>query len=340
MTQPNQYLEQHMKNTIPYVELTQEIVSKLGSKIKNSKNLLTLLRELSVYSGPNQGYNNGLAKSLLAAIKDNSTQDIDKKIVRTSYFLLSDMVSNSPNIGAMQKVSTDLIHHLQYEVKQTSGSRLCMAWRLLARMVYICQMEDLVEGTLKSAMKSLRYPEKEKKLIGQKKADVEFQNQLHLWTALFSSLRRVHRAPSPDIIQIVLTGCRSPHSQLARHAFYLLKSALDSHPYEVGQYFISSLKDGGFLSRASTDVMSSVYLMQSCKIFIQATEADNDQNVPRQGPIEDTLIVVLKMLEDSRVKVRVECVRILTEIHQGIRPLLLYLFMSFVAMQGLVSMQL
>lgn len=317
MAQPNQYIKENMKNAIPYVELTQEITSKLGSKIKTSKHLLTLLRELSLYSGPNQGYNDGLAKSLLAAIKDTSTQDVEKKIVRTSYFLLSDMVTNTANVGAMQKVSTDLIHHLQYEVKQASGSRLCMAWRLLARMVYACHMEDLVEGTLKSAIKTLRYPEREKKMIGQKKADIEFENQVHFWTALFSSMRRIRRAPSPDMTQAVLTGCRSPHNQLARHAFYLLKSALETHPYEVGQYFLASLKDGGFLSRASTDTMSCVYLMECCKTFIVATEADEDENVPRQGPIEDTLIVVLKMLEDSRVKVRVECVRILTEIQQG-----------------------
>lgn len=326
MAQPNQYLEQHMRNATPYVELTQDIISKLGSKVKNSKHLLTLLRELSVYSGPNQGHNDGLARSLLAAVKDTSTQDIDKKIVRTCYFLLSDMVSNSSNVGAMQKISVDLIHHLQFEVKQANGSRLCMAWRLLARLVFSCQMEDLMEGTLKSAMKTLRYPEKQKKLIGQKQANIDFENQIHYWTALFSSMRRIRRAPSPDLIQIVLTGCRSPHNTLARHSFYLLKSSLETHPYDVGHYFLSSLKDGGFLSRASTDVMSCVYLMECCKIFIIATETDTDANVPRQGPIEDTLIVVLKMLEDNRVKVRVECVRILTEIPQGMHNTFLHVF--------------
>jgi hypothetical protein len=322
MAQPNRYLEQNMRNSTPYVELTQEVIRYLSSKIKNGKALLTLLRELSVYSGPNQGHNDGLARALMNAVKDVSTQDIDRKIVRTCYFLLSDMVSNTCNAGAMKKISTEMIQHLLYETKQANGSRLCMVWRLLSRMVFACESEDLVEATLVNTMKALKYPEKEKRFLSQKKADLEFENQLHFWTAIFSSIRRIRRTPPAGCIHIIFVGCRSRHVELARHSFYLLKASLETHPYEVGQYFLSNLTDGSFLSRASTDVMSCVYLMESCKAFIISTEADTDAGVPSVGPIEDTLIVVFKMLEDSRMKVRVECVRILTEIPQGDRSAL------------------
>jgi hypothetical protein len=323
MAQPNRYLEQNLKNSTPYVELTQEIIRLLSSKIKNAKYVLTLLRELSVYSGPNQGHNDNLARTLLNAIKDNSNQDIDRKIVRTSYFLLTDMVSNTCNAGAMKKISMELIQQLLLETKQGTGSRLCMAWRLLSRVVFACQSEDLVEATLINTLKALKYPEKEKRFLNQKKADQDFENHLHFWTAIFSSIRRIRRSPPPGAIQIIFIGCRSPHIQLARHSFYLLKSCLEAHPYEVGQYFLNNLRDGSFLSRASTDVMSCVYLMETCKAFIIYTENDKDASVPSKGPIEDTLSVVFRMLEDSRMKVRVECVRILTEIPQG-GPLLFF----------------
>jgi hypothetical protein len=332
MAQPNRYLEQNMKSYTPYVQLTDDIIRSLSSKIKNSKNLLTMLRELSIYSGPNQGYNDGLAKALLNTIKENSSsssssslQDIDKKLIRTSYFLLSDMISNTGNVDAMRKISTELIQHLLYETKQATGSRLCLIWRLLSRIVFICESEDLVEGTLMNTMRTLHYPEKEKRFLNQKKADLEYENQLHYWTAIFSSIRRIRRAPIVNCIQIIFLGCRSSHIQLARHSFYLLKASLESSPYEVGQYFLSNLKDGSFLSRASTDVMSCVYLMECCKSFIISTEADRDAGVPSVGPIEETLIVVFKMLEDHRMKVRVESIRILTEIPQGERFFFVFL---------------
>jgi hypothetical protein len=318
MAQPNRYLEQNMRNSTPYVQLTDDVIRSLSSKIKNGKNVLTMLRELSVYSGPNQGYNDGLARALLNTIKDNSTQDIDRKLIRTSYFLLSDMICNSNNIDAIKKIATELIQHLLYETKQASpGSRLCMIWRLLSRIVFVCENEDLLEGTLTHTMKTLHYPEKEKRFLNQKKADLEYENQLHFWTAIFSSIRRIRRAPPAGCIQIIFIGCRSSFVQLARHSFYLLKASLESHPYDVGPYFLNNLKDGSFLSRASTDVMSCVYLMECCKAFIISTEADRDTGVPSIGPIEDTLMIVFKMLEDNRMKVRVESVRILTEIPQG-----------------------
>lgn len=325
--QSNKYVLKNMKTSMSYVELTQDLIAKLGSKIKNGKALLSLLREYSVYIGPNLELNENLCQVLLATASDTSTIDVDRKLVRTSYFVLMEMIFNSPSNKLRDKISSELIRQLQIETKQGNGSRLCMAWRLLARLAFFCQSEEVIEFTLKSNIKSLQYPQPVKNsMFGQKKAIEAYENQIHYWNTLFSSLRRIKRAPTADCVQSILSGCRSSHVQLARHSFYLLSKAIFQYPYEVGPYFRSSLSDGGFLSRASTDVMSCVYLIETCKVFITSTAANTDPGVSKKGPIEDTLVVVFKMLEDQRLKVRVECVRILTEIPRGVyaMPFIVY----------------
>lgn len=317
--QSNKYVLKNMKGAIGETALVNEITSKLSSKIKNPKALLTLLRELSVYIGPNQELNESLCNVLLSTISENSVIDVDKKLVRTSYFILTELIFNSPSSKLRDKISSELIRQLQFETKQLNGSRLCMSWKLLARVVFFCEMEEMIEGTLLSSIKTLQYPQPVKSsMFGQKKAVEAYENQIHYYNALLSSLRRIRKPPPPDCIQTILAGCRSSNVQLARHAFYLLSKSIQYYPYEVGPYFRASLTDGGFLSRASTEVMSCVYLVEACKAFLIATAENTDPGVSKKGPIEDTLIVVFKMLEDARLKVRVECVRILTEIPYGI----------------------
>jgi hypothetical protein len=316
MSGVNQYLQKHVKNFSSYNELASEIINKGQIKQRNGKHILSVLRALTIFNAPNQTVDIVLARSLLAMSKDNSSHDIDRKIVRSSYFLLTELVLNAPADSALEEIATELIDHLLVEVKHATDSRLCMAWRLVSRVAYAFHHVDAFDSSLCTLFKQLRYPEKEKRLLlGKKKATQEFENQLHFWTALFSSLRRTHLVPPVDSVQIIFVGIKSPHTQLSRHAFYLLKFAIEKHPKEVCLLFHVALKDGNVLSRASADVHSCIYLMEACKAFIVSLEKQKESS---NDPIVDTLNYLFMLLSDTCVKIRMECIRILTEIPRGI----------------------
>lgn len=311
----NQYLQKHIKNYSCYEDLTSEVISKGGAKQRNGKHILTLLRELTIFNAPNQSYDVALARHLLAMTKDSSAHDIDRKIVRSSYFLLTEMVLNAPRDSTLDDIAMELINQLLAEVKTASDSRLCMAWRLVSRIAFQYQQIDMFKDSLASIFSHLKYPEKEKRLLlGKKKATQDYENQLHFWTALFSAFRRVRQVPPIDSIPIIFLGCKSSHTQLSRHAFYLLKCSLEEHPQATCSLFHASLKDSNVLSRASADVHSCIYLMEACKSFIISLE---NQDSYTHDPIVDTLNYLFMLLSDTNVKIRMECIRILTEIPPG-----------------------
>ena len=313
--QVNQHVQQHIKNYTSYTDLSSEVVSKASSKQRNGKHILTLLRELSIFLTPNQAHDPSLARCLLTMLNDTSTHDIDRKIIRSTYFLLTEMVLNSPRDSAVDGIALELINRALVEVKNANDSRLCMAWHVVSRIGYAFQQVDLFEESMFTLFKQLRYPEKEKTILfGKKKASQDYENQLHFWTALFSSLRRVRLIPPVNSIPIIFTGCKSSHTQLSRHAFYLLKFAIDKHPAEVCPLFQAALQDSNVLSRASADVHRCIYLMEACKSFIIALEK---QQTYTHEPIVDTLNYLFMLLSDTNVKIRMECIRILTDIPPG-----------------------
>mgnify|MGYP003386728025 FL=1 len=257
----------------------------------------------------------GLARCLLMMTKDHSTHDIDRKIVRSSYFLLTELVLNARRDTVLDDIALELMNHLCTEVKNASDSRLCMAWRLLSRVSYQYQQVDMFKDSLITLFKQLKYPEKEKRLLlGKKKATQDYENQLHFWTALFSTFRRTQEVPPIDSIPIIFLGCKSSHTQLSRHAFYLLKACLEKHPIATCPLFHTALKDSNVLSRASADVHTCIYLMEACKSFIISLETQSSYTC---DPIVDTLNYLFMLLSDTNVKIRMECIRILTEIPPG-----------------------
>ena len=50
----NQYLQKNIKNYSSFEDLASEIISKGNLKQRNAKHILTTLRELSLFNGPNQ----------------------------------------------------------------------------------------------------------------------------------------------------------------------------------------------------------------------------------------------------------------------------------------------
>ena len=308
----NQYLQKTIKNFSSYQELAHEVISKGKLKQRNGKHILTVLRELCFHNFPNQPYEMALAETLLVMVKDNSTHDIDRKIVRSCYFLLTEIVLNAPQDSRLDGIALEVVNSLLSEIKSATDSRLCMAWRLLSRVSHKFQHVNLFDDTLRTIFKDLKYPEKEKRLLlGKKKASQDFENQLHFWTALFSSFRRVHMVPPVDCVRIIFLGCKSSHTQLSRHAFYVLKFAIEKYPLEVCPMFHEALKDSKILSQASSDVHSCIYLMEVCKSFIISLVKQQSYSY---DPIVDTLNYLFMLLSDTNVKIRIECIRILTDI--------------------------
>jgi hypothetical protein len=157
--QVNQYLQKHIKNYTSYQDLSSEIVSKGTTKQRNGKHILTILRELTIFNIPNQAYVTTMVHSLLSMIKEvNSTHDIDRKIVRSCYFLLTELVLNAPRDTKLDDIAQELITHLLVEVKNASDSRLCMAWRLVSRIAYAYQQVDMFSDQLNTLFKHLIYP--------------------------------------------------------------------------------------------------------------------------------------------------------------------------------------
>lgn len=301
----NQYLQDHVKEFLSFNDLAGEIIHKRGQR--NGKHTLKLLRQLTLFIALNQPLDRPLIDALLSMVEDNSSHDIDRKVVRSSYFLLTEMLLNAPRSEDVENIASNLVETLLSEIKKSSDSRLCMSWRLVSRVAYTFDRVKAFDDSLYTLFRHLKYPEKEKRwFVGKTK---DFENQLHFWTALFSSMRRARLIPPVDGVSILFTGCKSSHTQLSRHAFYLLKFAIEKHPTELQSHFHLALKDSDFLSRASADIYSCIYLMEACKAFIVSTNL--------QDAIVNTLNYLFMLLTDVSVKIRVECIRILTEIPRG-----------------------
>ena len=277
-----------MKHLTPYATLSHDVAGKLTSKIKNHKGLLTSLRELCIHSNSYMPVNEELSSALLHIVKETGNLDIEKKIIRVCYYLLTDMVFATNS----DKILSEVMRHLQYEISHADGARLCLAWRLLARIVHHAHCAALIEQTLLNDIKSLKKPAKEKKgLLGTRKTD--FEQQVLLWSSHFSAMRRAHITPPQEFLETFFAACEYGNVALARHAYQLLAELLRSHAATVAPSFVLKINTGGFLSRASSDIMTCMHLLEACQIVLK----DPNSTVKM---VQDLLVVVFQLLGNSK----------------------------------------
>lgn len=133
---------------------------------------------------------------------------------------------------------------------------------------------------------------------------------MHMWTAVFSALRRAENAPTKECMPIIFQGCMSAHQSLSRHGFALLRRAVEADPFEFCPLLMEKLEDGRFFSQASIDTMNCSQLVNACRIMMTAPAASTDM-------IIQALTVIFNLLRSPRLAIVLESVRALAEAPQA-----------------------
>lgn len=298
------YVKKVVSPTVSLPVLLANVNQQLtSSKSRGGRQFLAELREVCLYSVPGQLYpSTEYAMGLLRMVEDSGDPDIDKKSLRVCYFLLFEYIY-SQHIGesTYEAVFTSLVSYLQSTVSRLSGASLCLAWRHLGRTANLVlskqgrQHSSYLEltSTIHHTMKALTYPEKKKGFMGREKVTESYENSLHMWTAVFSALRRAENAPTKECMPVVFQGCMSSHQALSRHGFSLLRRAVESDPAVFCPFLLEKLKTGQFFSHASIDAMNCSQLVNACRIMMTSDGATPDM-------ILNALTVIFNLLRSPR----------------------------------------
>ena len=261
----NDYVISKMRSS--FKELQVELISKANSKIKNAKHHLSLTREMCMYCGPHMVIDESLFASYVRTISELPDLDVERKIIRTCYYLIMEMLSADADQVLRSKFSSEISGLLQNETTKTGG-RLCLGWRLSAKLAFLSNDSTTLLSTLTNEIKNLRYPEKQKRfLFGVKNAELEFKNQIESWNALFSALRRTGSILPIECLEVALVACTSPHVALARHAMSLVSELIEKSPSSAGPAFMARLKEGLF---SLEDTLYCVHLLRACQSLVTA----------------------------------------------------------------------
>lgn len=245
---PNAYIVQKL-NVASCKDLSNDIIAMCKSwKTKPNGSLLHQLRSFCAYTTPAYCYtviDDDLVASLLSFVRESSQDnDHERKIVSLILYIIKSILNSasastvvSPSLLALVLTFYNL---LQQETKSNTaiiGSRLCLMWRALGVAAPLCSQEIIFLASATSYYKSLEFPKRQKKmLLGQKKADRDYDSQVQLWCAATSSIRRVTTANVIPIIDAdknlydqYLLAATSTHIQLSRHALYILLQTVTSN---------------------------------------------------------------------------------------------------------------
>lgn len=290
-------------NSFP--ELVSDLTAKLSNpKTRYSKEVLAQLRELCLYIAPEQELGqSSILNVLLDTAAEAGDGDNDRKVARTCYYLLTDIIQSTAQ-RQRHSLTPHLLDHLLRDTKeqQTGSARTSLQWRTIGRIGSAPSMTDSAESeqakkassAIVNKLISLKFPEKKKSFLGQKKANMEFENEIHLWISVFSAMRQCSQIPPASaVMPNILIACASPQDTLARHAFALLQKVAEANPSEVSVLLVPKLRDNDFIQRASADLFMASSLMYSYRALMVAPAAAG-------STIDDTLSMLSTMLGNPR----------------------------------------
>jgi len=277
-----------------YRELKTDMISKANAKLKSPKAYLSEIREMCMFIGPHYVTDDSLFDVLLKLITELPDQDVERKIVRTAYFLILEILSVDSTVKLQNKIKEDLNRLLHNEITRT-GARLCLGWRLLAKVSLVSGTGPELLGTLENKIKVLQYPEKQKRILfGVKSAERDFKNQIENWASLFSALRRTGELLPLSCLDHAFVACSSPHLALARHAMALISALLSKSPNAAGSAFMTKLREGAF---KVDDTLYKCHFVQALRSLVTASHTTSKD-------LQDIRSQMVALMTDSKYEYR------------------------------------
>eukprot|EP01041_Mallomonas_annulata_P009227 gene9227-19139_t len=299
----NKYVDDMVKVSSTF--LFNDVIVKSNSSINNPKQHLSLIRHLCMYPGENLSTTN-LVPALIETISGMPDQDVERKIIRTCYSIIIDIIIATRTQSLTQANASVLNDILQKETESRQSIRSCLAWRLLSIISIIINNQDNFLNKIQQIMSKLKYPEKQRKMIlGQKKADREHRNQIELWTSLFSSFHRLNKPIPSSCIDNLIQASISPHLALSRHALAVILHTIQKDPNAIGQLFMTNLHNKHYDVQIS-DTLCCLHIIRTCQALV--TAANTNMNDLLQ--IKNTMIT---FMNDKRLAISLEAIRCLSE---------------------------
>ncbi len=223
------------KNLSSLDKLIGTLMPKAAKKPKISpKQLLTILREIVVHCSSSLMYDSTFFLYLFDQYKESPDQDTDKKIARTSLFLLFELIS-SASISESKRDSEDfyfkvltLANLLTADASSKTGGKQFLALRMAGMMVSTCDQleQDKIAGDtickqLQNILNRLTYPIKQSKFAGFGN-DKEYFSKILLWCGTMSGLRRSNHGLPRECYPNLFVGIRAKYAPLVWHALGVL----------------------------------------------------------------------------------------------------------------------
>ena len=207
-----------------------------GSSSQSFKGFLSQLRELSVAADGlslRSASHRSLVQNLLRTAREMPDRDIERKVCRVCIFLIATVLYNSSSSSSSggggklePTVASSLFDFLNLEVIKGSGSRQAFAIKALSQIALPCGRLEESINTISQLILRSRYPTHRKVvLLGQKKADRDYEIALQLWSAVMVAFRSLNFAPTASFDEVLFTASQSENAVLARHSLSLIASA-------------------------------------------------------------------------------------------------------------------
>jgi hypothetical protein len=154
--------------------------AKGNKKTKSSQVQLTILREMCLVLSPHMVLDDELVNLLLWTIIEAPDNSVDRKVIRTCFYLISEIMSSAMNVlnihtGKQQHLGAiniaKLFSAIQDEIKVQIGIRECHGWRLLGRLAKFgnksstTASQEEMELFCINGFQNLKYPTKQQKSI-------------------------------------------------------------------------------------------------------------------------------------------------------------------------------
>lgn len=206
----------------------------------NQKQQLQYLREMSIYLSAVATIDESVFAAIIAYLKELGESDVDRKLFRTSMFLLVECIADygaRAELTNKSRVVDTLVTLLEKELKQkTWSTRQVLVWRTLGSIVHLhhlaprpqqqgssgADVKSAITSRLVSTFEELQYPVKQKKsvLFGD---DKDFLPKLLSWAAVTSGVVRSGEALPRKAWDNLLCGLNCAiYKPLAQHAHRLL----------------------------------------------------------------------------------------------------------------------
>jgi hypothetical protein len=277
------------------MELVNEVISKVGTVTKNQKQYLTLIRQLTLIHVEDYfDTNSDLFKSLVHLINALPDTDVERKITRAGYLLLTMMTQRN---DSSLKTSVNVIEYLstlRKELINQHGARCCLGWRLLSICAINFDIIDSYAIELHHKIMSLKYPVKQKVLLGQSKIDKEFRNSLDLWSTLLSCMHRLkYKIPNETYDNIIIASTSIHNLSLVRHSLGIINLAITKDPNILGPIFLNKLYNNAYNEYAFSDVICCIYIIKICTYLITSANISTKD-------INNIKDLLLKFMNDDR----------------------------------------